>query len=221
MKFVENLETRVQLSATLAGGVLTVTGTAGDDNIMIRVAKSEATGAAVLRVSESIRVDDDTVAPRTPEPEPTVTEFDPALVTSIVVNAGDGNDRVALNGNKRRPFNFGARLNGENGNDRLVAGAGDDTLNGGAGNDRLEGGAGADVLNGDAGNDHLVGGAGADVLSGGDNDPLTNPDGSRNRKAGDSALTDSLDTVGADVESSRAAKGKGKGLALGLGKKGR
>jgi len=215
MKFVEGLETRTLLSASLAGGVLTVTGTAGDDNITIRMGRDETTGARVLQVRESLRIDDDAVVPGTPEPEPVVTSFDPALVTSIVVNAGDGNDHITLRGNKRSPFNFDARLNGENGNDRIRGGGGADVINGGAGNDRLEGGDGNDVLNGDAGNDHLIGGRGADVLNGGDNDPLTNADGTRNRRAGDSAVADSSDTVGADVESVRTQNGKGKGLGLG------
>jgi len=47
-------------------------------------------------------------------------------------------------------------LNGLDGNDYLIGGAGDDTLNGGAGNDYLNGGAGADSLVGGTGNDYYV-----------------------------------------------------------------
>ncbi len=53
------------------------------------------------------------------------------------------------------------------GNDRIVAGSGDDLLSGDTGNDVLIGGAGADVLNGGNGNDKLSGSAGKDTLIGG------------------------------------------------------
>ncbi|WP_177413993.1 calcium-binding protein [Pseudomonas tructae] len=54
-------------------------------------------------------------------------------------------------------------LSGGGGDDLLVGLAGDDQLFGGAGNDRLVGGAGADRLEGGQGNDRLEGGGGADT----------------------------------------------------------
>lgn len=61
-------------------------------------------------------------------------------------------------------------VTGGAGNDSVDAGAGNDTLSGGAGNDTLAGGLGADVLTGGAGSDSLDGGAGDDdlVLGAGD-----------------------------------------------------
>ncbi len=53
------------------------------------------------------------------------------------------------------------------GDDYLSGGAGDDSLQGGVGNDRLLGGDGSDVLIGDEGNDYLDGGDGPDILNGG------------------------------------------------------
>jgi Ca2+-binding RTX toxin-like protein len=53
-------------------------------------------------------------------------------------------------------------LSGNDGNDSLVGGDGDDTLYGGYGNDSLVGGDGDDYLYGDDGNDFLVGGEGSD-----------------------------------------------------------
>jgi hypothetical protein len=76
-------------------------------------------------------------------------------VTSVVVDAGDGNDSISAAGLATIP----ASLNGD---------AGDDTLTGGAANDNLRGGDGNDVLNGGAGDDTLGGDAGADVYNGGD-----------------------------------------------------
>jgi Ca2+-binding RTX toxin-like protein len=51
--------------------------------------------------------------------------------------------------------------------ERLVGGAGDDSLTGSAGADDIRGGAGADVIAGSDGNDTLIGEDGADTLSGG------------------------------------------------------
>lgn len=47
-------------------------------------------------------------------------------------------------------------LNGLDGNDYLIGGAGNDTINGGAGNDYLDGRGGNDLLVGGAGNDYYV-----------------------------------------------------------------
>lgn len=162
--FVEQLETRALLSAVVANGVLTVTGTSGDDVIMIRTAKDDA-GNKILVVSEGLKGDD--------AAEPVITKItDP--VTSIVVNAGAGNDSVSLKGNRKHPFSISATLNGEDGNDRLTGGAGADVLNGGAGNDRADGGDGADLINGDGGDDRLDGGAGNDTMNGGDGNDFIN-----------------------------------------------
>ena len=57
---------------------------------------------------------------------------------------------------------------GFNGDDRIFGGDGDDYLAGGFGDDVLRGGVGRDTLWGDVGNDLLIGGDGFDNLSGGD-----------------------------------------------------
>ena len=55
-------------------------------------------------------------------------------------------------------------LVGDDADNILTAGAGNDTLDGGDGDDVLNGGAGDDVLNGDAGNDIIRAGAGNDTI---------------------------------------------------------
>lgn len=55
-------------------------------------------------------------------------------------------------------------LSGDDGNDRLIGRRGDDRLVGGNGDDRLNGGAGNDTLTGGPGRDVLTGGAGADIF---------------------------------------------------------
>src|SRR5690606_27020934 len=58
-------------------------------------------------------------------------------------------------------------LHGDEGDDYLSGGDGDDTLNGNAGNDYLDGGDGNDTLNGGAGDDVIRGRAGDDTITGG------------------------------------------------------
>jgi serralysin len=53
------------------------------------------------------------------------------------------------------------------GDDHLVGGDGRDTLTGGVGDDQLQGGQDADTLDGNQGSDQIEGGEGADTLRGG------------------------------------------------------
>ncbi|MEY2686501.1 MAG: hypothetical protein RL375_699, partial [Pseudomonadota bacterium] len=69
-------------------------------------------------------------------------------------------------------------MGGTSGNDRLRAGAGDDTAYGDDGDDRLEGGAGNDFVLGGAGNDILTDSFGDDQIKGaGGNDVISNSGG--------------------------------------------
>ncbi len=224
MRLLECLENRALLTAVLENGVLTVTGTAGDDVISI-VKRGDGTKIGVL---ESVR---NVVAPPAPSAAgeargrhgrhgnserggtpPTVTEFDLASVTSIVVNAGDGNDAVSIGGKHRRTtLTISATFNGDAGNDLLIGGAAADQLNGGEGNDRLDGRAGDDLLKGGNGADRIEGGlgndsmygeagndriyaadrGGVDLVDGGENDTPTV------ELPGDFAVLDSADTASA------------------------
>jgi len=65
-------------------------------------------------------------------------------------------------------------LNGGNGNDAILGLAGNDTLNGGNGNDVLDGGFGNDALAGGNGEDSLDGGPGNDTLDGGNGPDTVN-----------------------------------------------
>jgi Ca2+-binding RTX toxin-like protein len=178
----EGLEDRRLLSSTLAGGVLTITGTANADRVFVTAAM------------DKVYVVESTVTPGTNGAPPTVTTtrnaFNRADVHSIEANLGAGNDQMVVS-----DFSFfrgggtpiPATLNGEAGNDTLITGGGDDTLNGGDGNDLLSGDGGKDVLNGGAGNDVLLGGGGDDTMNGdsgddflaggGGNDTINGDDG--------------------------------------------
>jgi Ca2+-binding RTX toxin-like protein len=63
-------------------------------------------------------------------------------------------------------------LTGGAGNDTVIGGAGNDTIDGGLGDDTMAGGVGNDMLYGGSGNDTLDGGAGADTMTGGAGDDI-------------------------------------------------
>ena len=108
---------------------------------------------------------------------------DYSTVTRILVEAGAGNDRVAVSSNVTIPVELdgGAgndTLNGGSANDLLWGESGNDSLIGGNGDDILIGGDGNDTINGMNGNDSLFGNAGSDSLRGGnDQDTIHAGDG--------------------------------------------
>jgi Ca2+-binding RTX toxin-like protein len=144
---LENLEERRLLSSTLVGGLLTVTGTQGNDTITLAISGS------------SIKVSQTTLADGLGG---TVKLFASASVQKILINALSGNDKVTIASTITKP----ATINGTAGNDTLTGGGGNDVLNGGDNNDQLHGGGGKDALFGGNGNDTLDGGLGDDFLSG-------------------------------------------------------
>jgi Ca2+-binding RTX toxin-like protein len=140
--------------AQLNNGVLSISGTSGDDSFSLSVS---GTLFSVTRNDETV-------------------QFTTSAVKSIVLSCGDGNDTVTLGAGV-----IGASIRGGNGNDSIQGGAGadtlrgdagDDTLFGGAGNDRIYGGDDADSLTGEAGADRIWGGNDNDKLFGGSNNDI-------------------------------------------------
>ena len=183
--FIENLEGRRLMSVSalpapasaapgVSGGVLTVTGTEGEDHITVgreggRVVVTEwvVTDATPENVDSAQAMSFGFGKIALAHRRTVLTQ----TISRVVVNANGGDDRVAL---KRGGLSLdvAGELNGGAGDDRLRGGRGNDTINGGFGNDQLHGGgggAGDDTLNGDQGRDRLVGAFGADTLNGGDN----------------------------------------------------
>jgi hypothetical protein len=76
------------------------------------------------------------------------------------------------------------RLSGAGGHDRLFGDRGNDLLRGGTGDDRLLGGSGNNRLQGNGGNDTLIGGRNNDTLVGGAGDDILNGGGGRDRLSG-------------------------------------
>lgn len=164
---IETLETRTMLTADLASGVLSVHGSPAAD---------------VLEISQQ----GDTISV---DINGQLEAFAAAMVESLLVEAGPGDDTVRINlsdipttvqggaGNDLLTGGFGDdllegglgddRLNGRRGNDRIIGGAGNDRMLGGSGHDELRGGMAADRLTGNAGNDRMYGGEDNDRLNGG------------------------------------------------------
>jgi len=146
---VESLEQRTLLSASLVKGILSVTGTAGNDAIVLHRTRT----AIVVDINGSAK------------------SFKAKAVKSIRVLAGNGDDQVNVD-QSGQIFKTGLTISGGAGNDTITGGSGGDVVTGGAGDDSLSGMGGNDLIYGDAGNDHLEGGAGNDVLGGDDEDIL-------------------------------------------------
>lgn len=102
---------------------------------------------------------------------------DAPSIAGFEVNAGNGDDRVAV----AKDVAVAVTLRGGGGNDFLFGGAGPDKLIGGRGGDRLVGRRGADLLYGGPGPDVLIGGPGADLLRGGPGIDRLGPGPGRNQ----------------------------------------
>ena len=130
---LEHLESRTLLTVTLSGGVLTITGGAGNDVL------------AMSQVKSTVFVSSNGHKAQT---------FDATQITKISINMGSGNDRVGLEKlDGADPVLIKAVISGSKGDDTLRGGNGNDTFSGGSGDDLLDGGLGADVLSGDTGID--------------------------------------------------------------------
>ena len=141
-QLVANTFLTIKPTVSLTNGVLTVTGSNANDTIRL----DQYSGGVLVNINGQILM-------RTLS----------SSVKKIVVDAGDGDDSVAIS----NTFNIETLIYGGAGNDYLSGGSGKDVIYGGAGNDRIYGNAGNDQLFGNDGDDILDGGLGADSHSGG------------------------------------------------------
>ena len=182
IRSAETLEHRALLSVNgvLIGTDLSLFVDEGDDisvqndtttgNVSVTVNGSPATNVPAIPSSSLtalnvIAGDDDNVVDVS---SVTATDF-PAL-TTIVVQAGDGDDNITGSPD------FADVISGQDGDDTITGNGGDDTLNGGdgadsitgdTGFDSIDGGDGADTIDAGDGNDNILGGDGADSVTGG------------------------------------------------------
>jgi Ca2+-binding RTX toxin-like protein len=178
---LENLENRRLMSAVLNNGLLTITGTEGNDRIEVDTA-----GGTVYVFENNI------LSRAFPDVQVTTITVNalggadyvkmwPSTTQRASINAGAGNDTVYASNSADTVYaGAGAdRVEAGGGND-FISGEGDnDTLYGGAGNDSIYDALGNNIMYGEAGNDVLQAGSGADYLDGGTgNDVLSGQAGS-------------------------------------------
>jgi Ca2+-binding RTX toxin-like protein len=169
------------ITATSAGGVLTVIGDAG--NNVITVSRNASANLLVNNGAVAITGEPATLS---------------NILTIQILGQG-GNDTLSLD--ETLGALPKASIAGGTGNDTLTGGAGADTLDGGDGNDLLLGKGGVDSLLGGSGNDTLTGGAGVDQAfgQGGDDRMIWNPgDGSDLNEGGD-GTADIVEVNGGDA----------------------
>lgn len=130
---VEALESRDCPAVNFFNGVLTLTGTSGDDTLTVT-----QTGSTISAEGQS---------------------FDAASVKRIVITGLDGKDTITNNTSIVSNLYGGNGddiITGGMGVDHVFGGHGNDTITGKAGNDIIYGGAGADTLMGGAGQNTMV-----------------------------------------------------------------
>jgi Ca2+-binding RTX toxin-like protein len=162
-------ETAAEINRGLDGISLVVTGLGDDSTIGITYGGgafvvTDPTGVEA-RDTSGCTASGQTRNPRTGEPtgkNSTATCPIGLGINFILVDAGGGNDTVAIGGGI--PASLQVRITGGNGNDNLTGGPGDDLLESG---DEFGGTSGNDILNGLGGNDGLVADPGADQLNAG------------------------------------------------------
>jgi Ca2+-binding RTX toxin-like protein len=133
---------------TLVNGLLSVAGTNKADRIALGL---QAGQPGILQVDFG----DDGSAE---------FSFERSQIAEIVVDAGNGGDSVRIDEvNGVFSDTIPTTIDGGNGNDRLVGGAGAVTIEGGNGNDTLFGGNGNEKLLGGNGNDSIDGNKGNDT----------------------------------------------------------
>ncbi len=129
----------VAAGAQISNGRLLINGSGSDDTITVDAAGDQITVAINGQTST----------------------FAAADVTSIVIQAGDGNDLLTNN------TNLPSTIIGGEGDDTITGGGSGDSLLGQGGNDVISGRDGNDTVLGESGRDSLSGNAGADSIFGG------------------------------------------------------
>jgi Ca2+-binding RTX toxin-like protein len=136
----------------VANGTLTVVGTNESDGITLTLRPGEPSTLLVFSGADTLA-------------------FDRATFARIVVEAGAGNDTVAIDeSNGIFTGTDATTLDGQGGDDTLRGGSGSETLDGGPGNDFVDGNRGSDVAILGAGSDTFAWdpGDGSDVVEGQD-----------------------------------------------------
>jgi len=161
------------------GPAFTVTGTDGNDTILIHQNKNGSLRVTVNGVAETLAAGTELTVDALAGNDTIRT--DASVTAALTLLGGDGNDRItggrggdfvdAGSGDDRINTRGGADfVDAGAGNDVIVLSSGDDAAIAGDGSDSVSGGSGNDYIDGEGGNDVLKGGSGYNVIYGGDGD---------------------------------------------------
>jgi Ca2+-binding RTX toxin-like protein len=133
------------------------TGAAGTDTNL--VLPESVADAKVIIIDSETNVSLTVTQPVVAEARAFALAADTTVATDLVINGGNGNDKLTYVGTAN------VTLDGGNGNDVLITGSGSDVVTGGVGNNHIETGAGDDIINTGLGNDVILAGAGRDLIN--------------------------------------------------------
>jgi Ca2+-binding RTX toxin-like protein len=177
-------------SASVAGAVLTISGSNAGDNITVDFRSPDSVAVDLGGATQS---------------------FARSGLASVSVFLGNGDDAFSIATGGSASTDLPLDVAGGNGRDTIAGGANVDFLFGESGDDRLLGGAGTDVLFGDRGNDFVNGQVGADteLLGSGDDTAAWLPGEGSDNIIGDSgADTLAFTGAGGDEVMSLSANGR-------------
>jgi RTX calcium-binding nonapeptide repeat (4 copies)/Calpain family cysteine protease len=172
------------ITLTVVNGVLRLTGSDGNDAVLIRQTAANAVTVAYGTTTRSFTGVNSIYADGGAGDDYLYFDTTPLganeirLAMKATLLGGAGNDTLVgganndyLDGGIGNDSLFGNAGNdtiyGGDGNDLVNAGVGDDSVHGGTGDDKIYGSTGNDLLEGDSGQDYIDGGAGSDNLQGG------------------------------------------------------
>ncbi|MGA9224533.1 MAG: DUF4214 domain-containing protein [Pseudomonas graminis] len=133
------------------------TGAAGTNTNL--VLPESVADAKVIIIDSETNVTLNVTEQAAPAAEARLFAVEATVATELVINGGNGNDKLTYAGTANVTLDGGA------GNDVLITGSGDDVVTGGVGNDHIETGAGNDIINTGEGSDVILAGAGRDVIN--------------------------------------------------------
>lgn len=176
-------------TASLSGGVLTITAAPGETNAIV----VSSGNANPLWVDDSAGVTPGPGCEAGSVPTRALCFLGPVGLSaaSVVASLGDGND--SFNADAAGGYVTKVTADGGPGDDAIIGGFAGDVLRGGDGNDDLGGSSGEDQVYGEAGNDTVRGHAGADTVDGGPGLDLIEGDGQGIYGNGGSDTIDSRD----------------------------
>jgi RTX calcium-binding nonapeptide repeat (4 copies) len=176
-------------TASLSGGVLTITAAPGEANAVVL----SSGNANPIWVNDSAGVTPGAGCEASSTTTRVFCFLGPTGLdsASVVASLGDGNDSFAAA--DAGGYVSTVNVDGGPGDDTIAGGYGNDVLHGGDGNDDLGGSSGEDKVYGEAGDDTVRGHGGADTVSGGPGVDLIEGDGQGIYGNGGSDTIDSRD----------------------------